>query len=207
MQVEIIGDQKIITEGPLPGRVLESSGYGPRDPFTYTNPVTGIEYTTSAFHRASDMVAPVGTPIRTVAPGRVELFDDDPLDSAGLIVSILHDDGWRTHYFHTQDGVPRLPRNTPVASMQTIAFVGLTGLTTGPHLHYVVRKPDWTTIDPTGPEAVAWVNSWNEDTTIPEPEPCKLPLGVRAMFQAYNISYTPLSDFGNACRWTIIKPK
>ena len=89
------------------------------------------------FHRGVDYAAPFGSPIVAAGAGVVEKIDQEW--GYGKYVRILHDFGYETTYAHIS-GVPRgLRVGARVHQGQTIAYVGSTGLSTGPHLYYEVR--------------------------------------------------------------------
>ena len=89
------------------------------------------------FHRGVDYAAPFGSPIVAAGAGVVEKIDQEW--GYGKYVRILHDFGYETTYAHISS-VPRgLRVGARVHQGQTIAYVGSTGLSTGPHLYYEVR--------------------------------------------------------------------
>jgi murein DD-endopeptidase MepM/ murein hydrolase activator NlpD len=87
-------------------------------------------------HLAVDYGAPVGTPVRAVADGVVTIAGWD--GGFGLSLSLRHARGYETMYNH----LSRLDvkRGERVRQRQIIGRVGTTGLSTGPHLDYRVRK-------------------------------------------------------------------
>ena len=87
-------------------------------------------------HLAVDYGAPVGTPVRAVADGVVTRAGWD--GGFGLSISLRHARGYETMYNH----LSRLDvkRGDRVRQRQVIGRVGTTGLSTGPHLDYRVRK-------------------------------------------------------------------
>jgi murein DD-endopeptidase MepM/ murein hydrolase activator NlpD len=87
-------------------------------------------------HLAVDYGAPVGTPVRAVADGMVTMAGWD--GGYGLSISLRHARGYETMYNH----LSRLDvkRGERVRQRQIIGRVGTTGLSTGPHLDYRVRK-------------------------------------------------------------------
>ena len=87
-------------------------------------------------HLAVDYGAPVGTPVRAVADGVVTQAGWD--GGFGLSISLRHARGYETMYNH----LSRLDvkRGERVRQRQVIGRVGTTGLSTGPHLDYRVRK-------------------------------------------------------------------
>lgn len=89
------------------------------------------------FHEGVDYAAPMGSPIVAAGAGVVEKIDEE--SGYGKYVRILHDFGYETTYAHIS-GVPRgLRVGARVQQGQTIAFIGSTGLSTGPHLYYELR--------------------------------------------------------------------
>ncbi|WP_315838385.1 M23 family metallopeptidase [Bradyrhizobium prioriisuperbiae] len=89
------------------------------------------------FHEGVDYAAPFGSPIAAAAAGVVEKIDRQ--SGYGEYIRIRHDYGYETTYAHIS-GVPRgLHVGERVRQGQTIAYVGSTGLSTGPHLYYEVR--------------------------------------------------------------------
>jgi murein DD-endopeptidase MepM/ murein hydrolase activator NlpD len=87
-------------------------------------------------HEGIDVPAPVGTPIRASARGRVIAAGRQA--GYGLRVEIDHGHGITTLYAHASRILVRVGQE--VQRGDVIAQVGMTGLTTSPHLHYEVRK-------------------------------------------------------------------
>jgi len=118
---------------PVTGRL--SSAYGLRlDPF----------HRTPKFHHGLDIASPVGTEIRAVRPGTV-LFSGWK-EGYGLTVILSHEDGYTTQYSHNSRNLVEM--GDRVSQEQSIALVGQTGQTTGPHVHFEVRR-DGKAVDPT----------------------------------------------------------
>lgn len=89
-------------------------------------------------HGGTDFGAPVGTPIYAAAGGVVT--SAAPSKCAGNMVSMRHDNGWETRYFHLSQYADGLTAGKRVDQGYTIGLVGNTGTcTTGPHLHYEVH--------------------------------------------------------------------
>ena len=89
------------------------------------------------FHEGVDYAAPFGSPIAAAGAGVVERIDQQW--GYGKYVRIRHDFGYETTYAHIS-GVPRgLKVGTRIHPGQTIAYIGSTGLSTGPHLYYELR--------------------------------------------------------------------
>ena len=101
-------------------------------------------HTVSA-HLGIDYAAPVGTPVWAAASGTITYrgFNDT---GAGNLVMIKHEAGLETAYMHLSKFAD-LKVGQRVAVKTVIGFVGTTGLSTGPHLHFGVKqKGSW--IDP-----------------------------------------------------------
>src|SRR5216110_802413 len=89
-------------------------------------------------HLAVDYAAPTGTPVRAVADGTMAHAGRD--GGYGLAVQIRHRSGYRTLYAHLSRLGRDVRAGARVDQRQVIGYVGSTGLSTGPHLHYEVIK-------------------------------------------------------------------
>ena len=96
------------------------------------NPITN-EF---SFHTGLDIAAPEGTKIRAVYNGRVLRTGED--DRAGKYIFLEHDDGFVTFFCHCSEILAET--GAVMRQGETIALVGSTGWSTGPHLHFEVRK-------------------------------------------------------------------
>ena len=85
-------------------------------------------------HNGVDFAAPVGTPVRTVGDGIVQFAGRK--GGYGIIVEIKHSDRYVTGYAHLSSIASGLSRGDRVQRGQLIGAVGMTGLSTGPHLHF-----------------------------------------------------------------------
>lgn len=104
-----------------------TSGYGMRrDPFSGQQ----------RFHHGIDLAAPTGTPIRAPKDGTVIFSGWRP--GYGNLVEIRHENGMTTRYGHNAENLVR--RGDRVAAGMEIARVGSTGRSTGPHVHFEVRR-------------------------------------------------------------------
>lgn len=128
--------QKSLLKTPINGARI-SSGFSIRR----KHPVLG--YTRA--HKGIDFAAPVGTPFYAAGSGTVtkivrhcRVGEKRCNGGFGNYVSLRHTNNYTTEYAH----ISRIPSNirvgTKVKQGQTIAYVGNTGMTTGPHLHYGV---------------------------------------------------------------------
>jgi murein DD-endopeptidase MepM/ murein hydrolase activator NlpD len=99
-------------------------------------------------HRGVDYAAPAGTKIMSVADGVVAFAG--PRGGYGNLVILRHQDRFLTYYAHMNAFAPGLAVGNKIAQGETIGFVGMTGLATGPHLHFEfhVRSAagDWTSV-------------------------------------------------------------
>mgnify|MGYP000568796832 FL=1 len=107
-----------------------ASGYGMRiDP----------HYKTPAFHEGMDFTAPTGTPIYATGNGTVTRSDNGSR-GYGNHVRIDHGFGYLTLYGHMSEIAVKQGQN--VIRGEIIGYVGNTGKSSGPHLHYEVHKND-----------------------------------------------------------------
>ncbi|HVH69458.1 MAG TPA: M23 family metallopeptidase [Gemmatimonadales bacterium] len=86
-------------------------------------------------HEGVDFSAPYGTPVRVTADGIVTRVGRED-DGYGNLVEVRHANGIRTRYGHLSAFARGLRQGERVDQGETIAYVGSTGLSTGPHLHY-----------------------------------------------------------------------
>lgn len=89
-----------------------------------------------AFHTGVDLPAPYGSGIAAAGAGTVVATGWVPV--GGLSVRIRHADGFETGYYHT--GAVFVAEGQQVSQGQIIATIGMTGVTTGPHLHWELKK-------------------------------------------------------------------
>jgi hypothetical protein len=120
---------------PLEG-VAISSGYGVRE-----HPILGGPRP----HRGVDLPAPFGTPLRAAADGTIRFRGRN--GSYGRFIRLDHGFGLETAYGHLLSYAKGLRRGARVRRGEVIGYVGSSGLSTGPHLHYEVRMNGWA-VDP-----------------------------------------------------------
>ncbi len=113
-----------------------SSGFGTR-----RHPVLGG----LRMHEGIDYAAPSGTPIRASADGVVARAGGE--SGYGNVVKIRHKGRYETVYAHMSRFAPGLHAGSPVKAGDVIGFVGSTGRSTGPHLHFELHV-DGTPVDP-----------------------------------------------------------
>jgi murein DD-endopeptidase MepM/ murein hydrolase activator NlpD len=88
-------------------------------------------------HRGVDYGAPQGTRVRATADGVVRLAGK--MSGYGNVVVLHHPNGYQTLYGHLSGFAKDLRAGAHVSQSDVIGFVGMTGLATGPHLHYELR--------------------------------------------------------------------
>ena len=89
-------------------------------------------------HKGIDYAAPIGTPVRAAGDGRIAYVG--PKGGYGNLVEIDHSRGITTVYGHLSRFAKGLRAGQHVTQGSVIAFVGMTGLATGPHLHYEIWR-------------------------------------------------------------------
>jgi murein DD-endopeptidase MepM/ murein hydrolase activator NlpD len=92
------------------------------------------------FHDAIDIAAALGAPVTAAADGRVTYVGHLP--DGAMVVLVAHAGGLVSQYAHLDDVFvpPRVRAGDTVTTGQVIGFVGLSGMTTGPHLHFSVTR-------------------------------------------------------------------
>ncbi len=98
-------------------------------------------------HKGVDYAAPHGTPIKSAGDGKVLLAGRK--GGYGNTVIIQHGQRYRTLYAHMQGFAKGVRNGSAVKQGQIIGYIGTTGLSTGPHLHYEFQV-DGVHVDPLG---------------------------------------------------------
>jgi murein DD-endopeptidase MepM/ murein hydrolase activator NlpD len=108
----------------------------------FTWPVRGpINQGYAWYHRGIDIGGSVGTPIVAAHSGRVsEVYTSGWHGGYGIHVIIVGNNGYVTLYAH-MSGVNVSPGDVIEAGRSVIGWIGMTGRTTGPHLHFEIRGP------------------------------------------------------------------
>jgi murein DD-endopeptidase MepM/ murein hydrolase activator NlpD len=106
------------------GRVTSQEGWR-RDP------INGH----TKYHAGTDIAAPAGTPIRAVEPGRV--IESGVKGGYGNTVVIQTEDGRKMLYAHNRQNLVQV--GDWVSRGESVAEVGSTGRSTGPHVHFEVK--------------------------------------------------------------------
>lgn len=99
------------------------------------HPVLGY----SRMHKGIDFAAPVGTPILAAGTGVVSVVNNH-YSGYGKYIRIKHNTTYSTVYGHASRFAKGIKPGVKVVQGQVIAYVGTTGITSGPHLHYEVLE-------------------------------------------------------------------
>ena len=118
--------KKALMKTPINGARL-SSPFGMRK-----HPIDGF----NKMHRGTDFAAPTGTPIMASGTGTIKKAGW--CGGGGNCVVIRHNSTYETVYAHMSKFARGIKKGVRVKQGQTIGFVGSTGKSTGPHLHYEV---------------------------------------------------------------------
>ena len=118
--------EKALMKTPINGARL-SSPFGMRK-----HPILGF----NKLHRGTDFAAPAGTPIMASGSGKIVLAKW--CGGGGNCVKIKHNTTYETIYAHMKSFAKGIKAGKKVRQGQIIGYVGSTGMSTGPHLHYEV---------------------------------------------------------------------
>lgn len=100
-------------------------------------------------HLGTDYAAAAGTPVRATGDGSISAAAWR--GGYGNLVELQHPNGYATRYAHLARIAPGIRPGSQIRQGEVIGYVGMTGLATGPHLHYEVRRHG----RPVNPEQVA----------------------------------------------------
>ena len=118
--------KKSILKTPLDGARI-SSNFGMRK-----HPISGY----NKMHKGVDFAAPTGTPIYAGGNGIVEFIGNN--GGYGKYIRIRHNNEYKTAYAHLSRYEKGISKGARVSQGETIGYVGSTGNSTGPHLHYEI---------------------------------------------------------------------
>lgn len=151
---------------------------------------------TARAHRGVDYGAPKGAPVLSVASGTVTRAGWT--GGGGNSVYIKHDNGYETRYLHFSRIASGLRAGMRVSQGELIGYVGSTGLSTGPHLHYELLKGG------------THVNPLDEHRKLPPGQP--IPAAALAAYvehrdrQAYRFAGAPDRPLGRLARAVTASP-
>jgi len=118
--------EKALMKTPINGARLSSS-FGMRK-----HPISGF----TKMHQGTDFAAPSGTPIMASGAGTIALAKW--CGGGGNCIKIKHNSTYKTIYAHMKNFAKGIKAGKKVKQGQIIGYVGSTGMSTGPHLHYEV---------------------------------------------------------------------
>jgi murein DD-endopeptidase MepM/ murein hydrolase activator NlpD len=148
--------KKFLMRKPVRGdRVRLASGFGYR-----MHPLLRV----SKLHTGTDWAGPVGTPVLAAGSGTVEFIGTK--GTYGNYVRIRHANGYKTAYAHLKAFADGLQEGLQVSQGQVIGYLGNSGRSTGPHLHFEVMVN----------------NAFVDSMTIPVPRGAKLAGHMLAQF-------------------------
>jgi murein DD-endopeptidase MepM/ murein hydrolase activator NlpD len=120
--------RKALVVSPVDGARI-SSGFGRR-----RHPILGY----TKMHRGTDFAAARGTPVYAAGRGVIETAGRN--GAYGRYIRIRHNGTYKTAYAHLQGYVRGIKRGKRVRQGQVIGYVGSSGRSTGPHLHYEILR-------------------------------------------------------------------
>lgn len=128
---ELLTQRELNEQVTLSGKPVKqgwiSSGFGRR-----TDPFTGKK----KYHRGIDFAGKAGSEVLAVAAGVV--IASERQSGYGNVVEIRHADGYVTHYAHNRENLVKV--GDWVEKGEPIAILGSTGRSSGPHVHFEVRR-------------------------------------------------------------------
>ncbi|WEX10863.1 M23 family metallopeptidase [Chelativorans sp. AA-79] len=144
----VSGDDRVHSISVVNGMVTPVNGvltstFGPRK-----HPILK----TVRIHKGVDWTAPVGTPVFAAFDGEVAFAGE--AGEYGNLVRISHPGGRETRYAHLERFAPAARSGTAVKTGDVVGYVGTTGLSTGPHLHFELYSGG-NAVDPLGTVTVA----------------------------------------------------
>ena len=135
--------ERAFIKRPIKARGRLSSPYGKR-----RHPILMYEI----FHHGVDLAAPTNTPIVAAMDGVITQLGRK--GGYGKYIRIRHSDNYQTAYAHMNGYRQDLKVGSSVKRGEVIGYVGSTGRSTGPHLHYEVLKKN-KTVDPFGKNVIS----------------------------------------------------
>jgi murein DD-endopeptidase MepM/ murein hydrolase activator NlpD len=134
----VLGGQEAVLPSPDPQQIQTQT--------TFKLPLTAgyISQKYTWYHQGVDITGPLKTPIYPIAEGQVKEVSFSKLGYGHSII-IEHENSFESLYAHL--GEIKVRQGDKVAKETVIGVVGMTGFTTGPHLHLEVRKQN-SLLDP-----------------------------------------------------------
>jgi len=116
----------LLMKTPVDGARI-SSGFGSR-----FHPILGY----TRMHKGVDFAVPTGTPVMAAGSGTIQFMGR--ASGYGNFVKINHGNGYATDYGHLSRFAPGMRTGARVRQGQVFAYSGMSGMATGPHLHYEI---------------------------------------------------------------------
>ena len=116
----------MLMKTPVDGARI-SSGFGSR-----FHPILGY----TRMHKGVDFAVPTGTPVMAAGAGTIKFMGR--ASGYGNFVKITHGNGYSTDYGHLSRFAPGMRTGARVRQGQVFAYSGMSGMATGPHLHYEI---------------------------------------------------------------------
>jgi murein DD-endopeptidase MepM/ murein hydrolase activator NlpD len=116
----------LLMKTPVDGARI-SSGFGSR-----FHPILGY----TRMHKGVDFAVPTGTPVMAAGGGTIQFMGR--ANGYGNFVKINHGNGYSTDYGHLSRFAPGMRQGARVRQGQVFAYSGMSGMATGPHLHYEI---------------------------------------------------------------------
>ena len=116
----------LLMKTPVDGARI-SSGFGSR-----FHPILGY----TRMHKGVDFAVPTGTPVMAAGSGTIQFMGR--ASGYGNFVKISHGNSYSTDYGHLSRFAPGMRRGARVRQGQVFAYSGMSGMATGPHLHYEI---------------------------------------------------------------------
>jgi len=116
----------LLMKTPVDGARI-SSGFGSR-----FHPILGY----TRMHKGVDFAVPTGTPVMAAGAGTIKFMGR--ASGYGNFVKLVHGNGYSTDYGHLSRFAPGMRAGARVRQGQVFAYSGMTGMATGPHLHYEI---------------------------------------------------------------------
>ena len=150
----------IVTNGmaqPVNGVLTSTFGFR-------KHPILGVV----RLHKGVDWKAPVGTPIMAAFDGTIAYIGDGK--GYGNVIRIDHGNGRATAYAHMSRFEPAMHKGSMVHAGDVIGYVGTTGLSTGPHLHFELYQNS-VAVDPLGGSVAALSEGTPEEGPLEDGTP------------------------------------
>ena len=180
--------KRTIMKTPINGARL-SSRYGNRK-----HPILGY----TKMHRGLDFAAPIGTPIFAAGDGIVEKLGWN--GSYGKYIRIRHTGTYKTAYAHLSKFSKNIKVGKRVSQGKTIGYVGSTGRSTGPHLHYEVIKNN-VKVNPMRIKIPAGKNISKSNISNYQNYIKKILSQRNAFVKSINDKKIAINDYENAKKW------